>query len=262
MIKFWSFMTTEEMSQMEKENSLVLLPVSATEQHGGHLPLGTDSLIVDGLLKQFKENVQFQDHNVLIAPTLSVGKSNEHLDFSGSLSFSAKTLYSMIEDLASSFHRHGFKKLLLFNSHGGNTDLLNLISRDIRIEYDMEVYVFDWWFTPFWNEILEEIQESGEYGVFHACELEASIMLSLYPDYVYMDKAVDDFPKSTLETNSFVTIKGPVQIGWKTKDITDDGVIGAPTLASKEKGEKLLEYAIEKVEKIILEIMETNYLKN
>lgn len=259
MIRQWGMCTTEEISAMDKEHSLVIIPIGATEQHGSHLPVGTDSIILDNLLNVFMKECDFPDNQVLITPLLPVGKSMEHIDFPGTLSFSTHTFYSMLDDLSKSVRCHGFTKVLLMNSHGGNTDLLHVLSRDMRIKHDMEVFVFDWWFTSFWNEILEKVQQSGEYGVFHACELETSLMLVFCPEAVDMGKAVDEYPDIQLTANPHVTLKGPVTPGWKTKDVSHHGVIGAPTLATVEKGHIFIRYAVQKLHAMLTQVIQTNY---
>ncbi|MNO30053.1 Creatinine amidohydrolase [compost metagenome] len=261
MITEWARLTTKEIEAIDKENALVVVPIGATEQHGAHLPVGTDSLILGRLLEELANKVSFPDYKVLLTPLLPVGKSNEHMDFSGTLSFSTMTLYHMIDDLVKAIGSHGFGKILLMNSHGGNTDLLNVLSRDLRIKHNVEVFVFDWWFTSFWNEILSQVQQSGNYGVFHACELETSLMLYFCPELVDMSKAVDEFPDDQLTDNEHVSIKGPIVPGWKTQDVSLHGVIGAPTLASAEKGRLFVEFAVQKLKEMLQEVIETNYTK-
>jgi creatinine amidohydrolase len=149
--------------------------------------------------------------------------------------------------------------MVLLNSHGGNTDMLNMISRDLRIDFNMDVFVFDWWFTTFWNKGLKGLKESGTYGVFHACELETSLMLYARPETVHMELAVDEDPVDSLKDNDYVTILGPYNAGWKTSDITKSGVIGAPTFATAEKGAKLFDYAVKELKNIITAFAKTNY---
>ncbi len=260
MVEFWMNMISEDIQGLDKERSIVLLPISAVEQHGHHLPVGTDSIILEGLLQKFAADKKFEGSNVLIGPQLFVGKSNEHMGFAGTMTYTAKTLYDILDELAGSIVHNGFKRLLLTNSHGGNTDLLNLISRDLRIKYGMEVYVFDWWFTSFWQELLNTEKESeSPYGVFHACELETSLMLALSPDTVDMSRIVDETPDKMFEHNNYVSLFGPVNMGWETKDVTKSGVIGTPSMANAEKGEKMLDYAVEKLSGIVGELLDFHY---
>jgi creatinine amidohydrolase len=260
MVNFWKDMISQDLNEMEKDKTVVLLPISAIEQHGSHLPVGTDSIILEALLKQFVEETKLEEGNALVAPQLFVGKSNEHMGFCGTISLIAKTLYSVIEEIVSSMVQSGFRKIIITNSHGGNTDLLNLIARDLRISYGIAVYVFDWWFTNFWADILKEEKESrSPYGVFHACELETSLILKIAPETVNKDRIIDETPDSMFKNENYISLFGPVNIGWKTKDVTQSGVIGTPSLATAEKGEKFMTYAVGKLTAIVSEVLRFQY---
>ena len=259
MIKKWENMTRDEIAALDKDKSIVLLPTSATEQHGAHLPVGTDAIILSTLVDKMVNECEFEAGNLIFAPQLNVGKSNEHMGFAGTITFGTQTYYSLLHDIAAAISASGFKKLVLFNSHGGNTDMLNMISRDLRIDLGLDVFVFDWWFTPFWNEGLQGLQQSGKYGVFHACELETSLMLAARPETVHMELAVDEEPADCFKGEKYVTVFGPINAGWKTKDVTNSGVIGAPTYDTAEKGHKLFDYACKKLLDILNEIADINY---
>ena len=255
----WNECTREEIRSLNKEKSIVVLPLASIEQHGAHLPVGTDTIILESLIKKMQKEADFGENNVVYLPLLADGKSNEHRGFPGTITYSAQTYYCVLQDIVKSVAASGFEKVVLFNSHGGNTDMLNLISRDLRIELGIEVFVFDWWFTPFWNEGLKDLKESGKYGVFHACELETSLMLSCAPHTVHMELAVDEDPVETLKDNRYATLFGPVNVGWKTADVTKRGVIGAPTYATEEKGNKLFEYAVKTLTDIFNELFQIKY---
>ncbi|WP_461205674.1 creatininase family protein [Clostridium sp. DL1XJH146] len=259
MIEKWGNLTRDEIEAIDKDSAIVFLPTGATEQHGAHLPVGTDSIILSTLIDKFIEKETFDKGSLIFAPQLFIGKSNEHMGFAGTLTFGTQTYYSMLHDIVEAIAKSGFKKLVLLNSHGGNTDMLNMISRDLRIDFDMDVFVFDWWFTPFWNKGLEGLKQSGTYGVFHACELETSLMLYACPERVHMELAVDEDPVECLRDNDFVTVFGPYNAGWKTSDVTKSGVIGAPTYATAEKGKKLFDYAVKELKNIIDAFANTNY---
>ena len=259
MIKKWENLTRDEIAALDKDKSIVLLPTSATEQHGAHLPVGTDAIILSTLVDKMVNECEFEEGNLIFAPQLNVGKSNEHMGFAGTITFGTQTYYSLLHDIAAAISASGFKKLVLFNSHGGNTDMLNMISRDLRIDLGLDVFVFDWWFTPFWNDGLKDLQQSGKYGVFHACELETSLMLAARPETVHMELAVDEEPADCFKGEKYVTVFGPINAGWKTKDVTNRGVIGAPTFATAEKGHKLFDYACKKLLDILHEIAEISY---
>ena len=260
MIAFWKNMKSSDLAAMDKDSSIVLLPIAAIEQHGPHLPVGTDSIILEELMRRFVQEKEFGDTNVVVAPQFYIGKSNEHMNFSGTLTFTATTLYNMLHEVCGCFAKHGFKKVVLTNAHGGNTDLLNLISRDLRIDFGLEVFVFDWWFTPFWQDILKtEKQSESIYGVFHACELETSLMLAIAPETVDMSQVQDETPEVMFEGKKYLSLFGPITMGWKTDDVSKSGVIGSPEFASREKGEKFMQYAVDRLAEIVTEIISFTY---
>lgn len=259
MISKWENLTRDEIAAIDKDSAIVFLPTAATEQHGPHLPVGTDAIILSTLIDHFIATQQFDEGSLIFAPLLNVGKSNEHMGFAGTITYGTQTYYAVLHDIAGAIAKSGFKKLVLFNSHGGNTDMLNMISRDLRIDFGMDVFVFDWWFTSFWEKGLEGLKQSGKYGVFHACELETSLMLHAAPETVHMELAVDEDPVEALRDNDFVTLFGPYNAGWKTSDVTESGVIGAPTYATAEKGKRLFDYAVKELKDIISAFAKTNY---
>ncbi len=242
-----------EVEKLCKKGAIAVLPVAAHEQHGAHLPIGTDSIILEGVMAAFADEMR-KGPDVVVLPPVLVGKSNEHMSFSGTMSLSFETLAALVRDMARSASHHGFKKLALFNSHGGNTDVLNAVARDIRDDFGIVPFVIDWWFTDFWAELLKDVQESPRDGVFHACELETSLILALRPELVDMSKAVCTFPPEQMRHNKYVTVFGPVNMGWVTSDITKTGVIGDATKGTAEKGFKMLDFAARKLAAIFDEI--------
>ncbi|MFV0414015.1 MAG: creatininase family protein [Oscillospiraceae bacterium] len=260
MTTYWENLISTDIAALDKEKSLVLFPISAIEQHGPHLPVGTDTIILRALLERFVEQKSFEGWNVLVGPQFCIGKSNEHMDFAGTLTFTATTLYTMLKEICSCMAKHGFKKIILTNSHGGNTDLLNLISRDLRIDFGLEVYVFDWWFTPFWQDILAtEKQSASPYGVFHACELETSLVMEIAPALVNTAAIADETPDAQFAGQKQLSLFGPITLGWKTKDVTESGVIGSPSYATPEKGKKFMQYAVDKLAAIVDEVIHFDY---
>lgn len=245
--------SSPEIGALNKENTIVVMPIAAHEQHGKHLPIGTDTLIVEGVLEAFAKNVP-EDMSILVLPVVAVGKSNEHMGFCGTLTYSMDTLVGIVRDTAKSVAAHGFQKLVLLNGHGGNTDVLNACARDLRDDFAIRPFVIDWWFTDFWADILREIQESPRDGVFHACELETSLLMALRPELVKREELVATFPSEQLRHNKYVTVFGPVNMGWITTDITATGVIGDATKGTPEKGAKLLDFAGKKLVEIFREI--------
>lgn len=253
MAKMLANLTTEDVAALDSEQTVVMFPIAAMEQHGPHLPIGTDTLILQAILDRTLELID-EETPLLVTPVIPVGKSNEHMPFPGTLTFAYQTLMAVVTDICGSIARHGFNKVVIFNAHGGNTEILTSLSRDLRDKFNIKVFVIDWWFTNFWADILAELQESPRDGVFHACELETSIMMAAYPHLVKADRIAAGFPPEQLRRNNYVTIFGPVTMGWLTPDITPSGVIGDPTKATPEKGKAFIEFGARKLIEIIKEI--------
>lgn len=263
MVRYWKDCGTDEIRAMDKSKAIVILPIGAIEQHAHHLPVGTDSIIMEGLLERFYETAKFENNDVLLLPPLYVGKSNEHLDFPGTLSYSLETLTGIIKDLTFSVVNAGFKKILYLNTHGGNYHLLSILAQDMRIAYNIDTFVMDWWYTSFWADLLKEIKTSkSPYGVFHACELETSVVMARQPETVKWDKLEDALPEAMFEGYKYISLTGEVGFGWKAQDVSPTGAIGAPTQATAEKGELFLSFGAKKMAEIVEECLRFHYVKD
>ena len=239
-VQMWNTLTAADFSALKRESTLIVLPSGSTEQHGPHLPVGTDTFIVEELIKRIKP--QAADLEMLFLPTLWCTKSNEHEGFTGSVYLQAETLMAVMHDLAASIAKSGFKKLILFNWHGGNSNLLSVLARDIRQRQRLMVFVVD----SLW--LFDKISlESQEFDI-HAGRLETSLMLAANPEWVKpgpYENLGSDFRRGRL-AESFrgyqylIPEGGPVYIGWETADLTEDGVIGNPQGANVQEGEQFL----------------------
>ncbi|WP_052329733.1 creatininase family protein [Thermicanus aegyptius] len=134
-------LTSRQVKELPKENALVILPIGAIEQHGPHLPVMTDSLIGEAILTKALEKTK-KNLPIWLLPPISYGKSNEHIGFAGTISLSAETLIGIVTDIAVGLRSSGFKKLLLFNTHGGNVDLLHFVSREIYLSTGLILFNF------------------------------------------------------------------------------------------------------------------------
>ncbi len=222
-------------------DAIVIFPIGATEQHGPHLPLGTDSLVSLEILKRAVPQIP-ADLKAIITPQLSIGLSIEHLDFPGTLSFKdAGSLISTVKSICKNLVDYGAKKIVLWNGHGGNTAPLKAAAREVRKETGGFVVM-----TTYWSS-LEENLEPGVYETelrVHADEGETSLMLFLFPELVQFDKAIKELPEKFLRSTHMKNLNGLPYPSWVTKDVSESGVIGDPTKASREKGEKIVEAAI------------------
>jgi creatinine amidohydrolase len=221
----------------DKENVVIVQPIGAVEQHGPHLPIIVDAAISMGVLGKAFTLLEAMIPAYAL-PCLYYGKSNEHWHFPGTITLSAQTLLSVIKEMADSIYRAGFRKLVLMNSHGGQPQVMEIAARDLHQEYeDFLVFpLFTWRVPHIAGELLTK--EELEYGI-HAGDAETSIMLSLLSEQVKMDRAVKEYPQG-LPKDSLLSMEGKLPFAWLTKELTKSGVIGDATVATTEKGDRLL----------------------
>ena len=145
--RFWADLSTRDFAQLDPASTVAVLPVAATEQHGPHLPLSVDQSIADGIIASALPRLP-ADLPVLFLPTQQVGYSPEHVQFPGTLTLSSATVIATWIELGECVARSGVKKLLLFNSHGGQVSLMDIVARELRSRCGLIVYRCSWWNLP------------------------------------------------------------------------------------------------------------------
>lgn len=228
--RFLPRLTRKQIGELPKEKALVILSIGAVEQHGDHMPVMTDALIGEATLTGAVEKLG-EDEQVWIIPPIAYGKSNEHIGIPGTIALSASTLAAMVTDIARSLQASGFRRLLLFNTHGGNMDLLNVVAREIRISTGMMVF----YLSPGSLNAAADLMppEELEFGI-HGGDYETSIVMHLKPDWVQEEYRVCEMPR--MERYNYLTLESKIRFAWKMNDISKSGILGDATAATKEKG--------------------------
>jgi creatinine amidohydrolase len=218
-----------------KDRAVLIQPVASTEQHGPHLPLLVDAAIGEAVLAEALTRLA-DTVPVFALPPLRYGKSDEHLDFPGTISLTAGTLLAVLVEIAGSLHRAGFRRLVLLSSHGGNRQIVEVAARDIHLRYPAM-----WVFPLLLGEApLAPARPAGRGLDLHAGEYETSLMMVIAPDAVRTDAAVTEYPPDALVEGS---AGARIPFGWSARDLTASGVIGDARAASPEKGRRLLDAA-------------------
>lgn len=237
--RFFPYLTWKDVETIaDKQNTVIIQPVAAIEQHGPHLPLVVDAAIGMGVLGKALEKLD-ASIPAFALPMLHYGKSNEHYHFPGTITLSTETLSSTLMEVGDSLYRAGLRKLVLMNSHGGQPQVMQMVARDLHVKYDdLMVFPLFTWRVPNITKELLTPKEAKE-GM-HAGDAETSIIMALLPEQVKMDKAVAEYPPE-LPNTSLLTPEGKLPFAWTTKDVSKSGVIGDATTATLEKGQQILE---------------------
>lgn len=238
--RLWVDMTTEDFAGASPD-TVVVLPVAAIEQHGPHLPVYVDACINAGVVERTLALLP-EDLPVTFLPAQNIGKSNEHQAFPGTLTLSAETLIRLWTEIGESVHRAGFRKLVLFNSHGGQPQVMDIVARDLRVRLDMFVVTAATW--SFGSVAGQYPQLERDHGI-HGGSSETSMMLALRPDLVKIDKA-ENFESLSMALEAeyeFLNSEGRVGFGWQTQDLNEAGACGNALDADAERGNRSLDHA-------------------
>ena len=234
----WADYRTTEYQDIDPERVVAILPTAAIEQHGPHLPVGTDTMIAEGMLAELRTQCP-EDLDIRILPVQAVGKSNEHLHARGTLTYTAETALTAWREIGLSVARAGVRKIVIVNSHGGNLDLISILSRELRVHAGMLAVKCQWGNFGAPDGLFSEQETS--FGI-HGGDRETSLMLHFRPETVDMSKAVDC--RSTAEVATIPPI-GPISYGWVSSDLNPTGTVGEAHLATAEKGEASCKHQVE-----------------
>ena len=232
--------------------SIVIIPVGSLEQHGLHMPTATDTILADAVAKGGANRVA-QDIPVLVTPPVWTGLSPHHLAFGGTVSLTLDELTDLVVSTVETAVSNGFDAALLLNGHGGNAALIADAAVKAGMESTAEVLGLTYFSLA--ESFVDDIRESEHGGIAHAGELETSMMMHLRPDLVDED-AIDgtlwETPYSDV-ANEVIESK-PLSTYTPIDDYTDSGALGAPELASAEKGARFFEGFTDEVSRILREI--------
>lgn len=253
--RFWADLGTRDFAQLDPARTVAVLPLGATEQHGPHLPLAVDQALVDGIVAAALPRVP-ADVPVLVLPTQAVGYSPEHASFEGTLTLPAPALIATWTEIGECVARAGVRKLLLFNAHGGQVSLMDIVARELRGRCKLIVYGCSWWNLPLGDAVTGLFSpEEHRFGV-HGGEIETSLMLALAPQQVRMELACD-FKSSAQQRAARYPILGngrSAKLGWHMQDYNTLGAAGNAAAATPEKGRALLDAAAAQLAALLQEL--------
>lgn len=238
----FAYLNWKQVEALPKDSTLLVLPTAAVEQHGHHLPLATDTLINNLLLGKALEKLP-AEMDVYALPPVCYGKSNEHIGFPGTLSVSASTFMAVVRDIGASVAAAGFKKLALYNTHGGNSSLVDVMARDLRAEFGLRTFALYGSGGISFDGV--SAQEKA-YG-FHAGEIETAFLLSATPELVNTSAYTVNYIANIDQPDLLRPENAPATFAWLTRDIAASGVMGDPSPASAENGARWVEQAAARI---------------
>jgi creatinine amidohydrolase len=243
----FAYLTWKQVDALPRARTLLVLPTAAIEQHGHHLPLATDTLINNLVLGKALAQIDVE-LPIYALPPVCYGKSNEHRSFPGTLSVSAATFLAVVRDLGESVAAAGFQKLVLYNTHGGNTSLVDVLARDLRAEFGLRT------FSLFGSGGAAHegvnVQERT-YG-FHAGEVETAYLLHAAPELVHPAEYTSNYIARVDQPELLKPEGSSANFAWLTKDIAPSGVMGDPNGATAENGERWVNAAASRIAEVLV----------
>jgi creatinine amidohydrolase len=228
----WRKLRADQLRELSKQDAIVILPVASLEQHGPHLPVEVDSMLGETVAARAAAKIAARGQAVVVLPVLWTGLSEHHMSFGGTITLDNAAFAGVVEGVVRSVLRHGFKKIVLLNAHGGNENALRAITDDLTPKLGVPIVQFTYWYAAA-VAIAKILETQG--GLSHACEAETSMMMAVRPELV----AEDRIPLAKSNTT------GDIAAGvyrWRSiGSRSASGVIGNPEAASREKGERLFD---------------------
>ncbi len=233
-------MTSARLSTIDRDQTVVVVPIAAVEQHGPNMPTGTDTIICTAVTEALEKRLADQ---ILVTPTVWLGASAHHLRFGATLNSDLETYIATLCDIAISLLDDNFRRILFVNGHGGNVDPLRVALREIQPAYPDALLVGgSYWSVA--DDLIQETLEGDHKFVGHACEFETSLILHLRPDLVDQEKLTDAGNLVTDQIDGLFVSRDMFQR-------TNEGFTGRPDLASAEKGQKLFDGIVERLDSTV-----------
>jgi creatinine amidohydrolase len=231
---WWTDFAAPEFHNLDPMKTIAILPIAAVEQHGPHLPVGTDTILNQGCLNLLAERAP-GDLDIRILPIQSVGKSNEHLWQKGTVTLPAAVQIEAWMEIGLSVARAGIKKIVFINSHGGNESIMDIVARELRVRANMLAVKTSWTRFGAPDGLYSDIER--RHGI-HAGDLETSLVMHFRPELVHHNQ-IQDFPSVTARDEAeykYLRPTGQHAYAWIASDLNPHGAVGEAQKATPEKG--------------------------
>jgi len=245
----WLALTSAELREEKvqaRHGRVVVIPVGSCEQHGDHLPVGTDTLIVTSLVKAAVERMP---NKALMLPPLWVGYSPHHMGRPGTITLESSTFISILYDICHSLYQQKFTKILIVNGHGGNEPLINVALSEISRRIPIHICSVTYWRLI--SEEISEIRASPPGGMGHACEFETSLAMYLFPKLVKIECAVTAIEAGDKYFSPEMFSRNLISCYIDYSRISATGVVGDPLVATAEKGRQIFALLVERLYELL-----------
>jgi len=241
-----------------KSTKVALIPVGSTEQHGYHMPLGSDTYCAEAVAKR-----TVAKENAIVVPAIPYGISHSHMSFPGTITFSCGTLFRVVTDICECLYKHGVNKFIFINGHGHNSPTLQTVMDEFKKDRDVHFFLVQWWVAGY--RLTPDLWSKGKGDLpdGHAAEIEAAGLLAINSNLVKMDKAekliLGTLGKSKIKFNkSTMAVLKDYPVDLVTVEnfdrLSKSGVVGSPIGATKEKGEIVLDKVTDFLAELIREL--------
>ena len=245
---FWEELTTNEIKKINRKTVLIF-PFSSIEQHGPHLPLNTDKKILEGILLEF--NKKYNSNKYLIMPEIYFGSAAEHTDFDGTISIDSLDFISHSLSILENICKLKFKNILLLNSHGGQISHMDIIAKELKSEFKINIVKGTYFLFDQFKGIISSKEK--DFG-YHGGEFETSIMLYLFPNLVRQSKISKHRLSPDYLSSKTISYEKNIKKAWVTKELSKSGIIGDPRKSNAQIGKKIIDRVTQKLNKIINEM--------
>ena len=232
----WRKLRADELRERARQDAMVIIPIGSLEQHGPHLPVEVDSMLGETVALRTARAIAERGQSVLVLPVLWTGISEHHMSFGGTVSLDLPAFSALVEGVVRAVHRHGFRRIVLLNGHGGNENALRCITDELTPAMNIPIVQFTYWYAA--AEAIGEILETQP-GLSHACEAETSMMMAVRPELVATDRIALAKTNRTADVSDLVG--GGVYLWRSIGARSASGVIGNPEAATLDKGQRLFD---------------------
>jgi creatinine amidohydrolase len=244
----WEELTSPEIAALDRERTVIILPIGSVEQHGSHMPLGTDTILSQSVALAAAAEAT----NVAVLPPPWYGFSAHHMRFAGSVSLRAETLIALCDDIVTSVVTHGFRRILIVNGHGGNNGVIDVLASTLGHKHYGKARVATLTYFALARDQIASLRKSEPGGMGHACEFETSMLQHVKPALVRIDRAATTYPDpgSSYLTTDLLGAQA-VRVYHDFGDLSLTGTLGDPSLASPEMGARFFAASVDALKALI-----------